>query len=157
MILKKNNGDDTMQSHKQEAFTLVEIMIVIAIIGILSMIAIPAYKDFTVRSKISEGLSLAAGAKTSVIEYYQTQGNWPISNANAGLPSADHIKGEFVKSVAIEGNKVVVTFGSGAGEGLSQRNLIMTAVDNSGSISWTCHADKIENRFLPPNCREGKI
>ena len=143
-----------MPSHKQEAFTLVEIMIVIAIIGILAMIAVPAYKDFTVRSKISEGLSLAAGAKTSVIEYYQTQGNWPKDNNVAGLPTPDHIKGEFVQSVAIEGNKVVVTFGTGAGEGLTGHDLVMTAVDHSGSISWNCHADKIENKFLPPTCRD---
>lgn len=143
-----------MPSHRQEAFTLVEIMIVIAIIGILAMIAVPAYKDFTVRSKISEGLSLASGAKTSVIEYYQTQGNWPTDNAIAGLPSAEHISGEYVHSVAIQGNQVVVTFGAGAGEALTGHDLIMTATDNSGSISWNCHADKIENKFLPPTCRD---
>jgi len=143
-----------MPSHKQEAFTLIEIMIVIAIIGILAMIAVPAYKDFTVRSKISEGLSLAAGAKTSVMEYYQTQGTWPNNNSTAGLPSADTIKGKFVQSVAIDGNKVVVTFGPGAGEGLTDRHLEMSAIDNSGSISWDCRADNIENKFLPPNCRD---
>lgn len=143
-----------MPSHKQEAFTLIEIMIVIAIIGILAMIAVPAYKDFTVRSKISEGLSLASGAKTSVMEYYQTQGYWPTSNSNAGLPAPDTIKGEFVKSVAIEGNTIVVTFGKGAGPNLTNQQLQMVAVDNSGSISWDCHADNIENKFLPPNCRD---
>jgi type IV pilus assembly protein PilA len=146
-----------MPSHKQEAFTLVEIMIVIAIIGILAMIAIPAYKDFTVRSKISEGLSLAAGAKTSVIEYYQTQGNWPTNNSMAGMPAADSIKGQFVQSVNVQGNKVVVTFGQAAGDGLSGRDLVMTAIDNSGAIGWNCHAEKIENKFLPPTCRDTKL
>jgi type IV pilus assembly protein PilA len=146
-----------MPSHKQEAFTLVEIMIVIAIIGILGLIAVPAYKDFTIRSKISEGLSLAAGAKTSVIEYYQTQGNWPTNNSVAGLPAAETIRGQFVQSVKIEGNQVVVTFGDAAGEGLGGRDLVMTAVDHSGSIAWNCHAEKIENKFLPPTCRNASL
>jgi type IV pilus assembly protein PilA len=145
-----------MPSHKQEAFTLIEIMIVIAIIGILAMIAVPAYKDFAVRSKVSEALSLASGAKTSVMEYYQTQGNWPTSNTVAGLPTAEAIKGKFVQSVNIEGNKIIVTFGPAAGEGLNARHLEMVAVDHSGSITWDCRADKIENKFLPPSCRDGK-
>lgn len=142
-----------MPSHKQEAFTLVEIMIVIAIVGILSMIAIPAYKDFTIRSKVSEGLSLAAGAKNSVTEYYQTQGSWPMNNSSAGMPTPDSIKGKFVQSVNVQGNKIIVTFAQNAGEGLSGRDLIMTAIDHSGSISWNCQAEQIENKFLPPTCR----
>jgi type IV pilus assembly protein PilA len=144
------------QQHKQQAFTLVEIMIVVAIIGILAVIAIPAYSDFTVRSKVSEGLSLASGAKTSVMEYYMTQGKWPVNNTVAGLPKADSIKGDFVRSVYIHDNQVVVTFGDDAGVDLTGRDLIMAANDNGGSISWTCKGSDIENKYLPPNCRDTK-
>lgn len=143
-----------MQSHKQEAFTLVEIMIVIAIIGILAMIAIPAYNDFTVRSKVSEGFTLASNAKTSVMEYYLTEGSWPSNNSVAGMPSADQIKGEFVKSVAVDGDQIIVTFGEQAGDNLANHSLLMTAKDNVGSITWSCQGKNIDNKFLPPNCRD---
>ncbi len=141
------------QQHKQQAFTLVEIMIVVAIIGILAMIAIPAYSDFTVRSKVSEGLSLASGAKTSVMEYYMTQGKWPVNNTVAGLPHAEKIQGDFVRSVSIQDNQVVVTFGDGAGLDLTGKALVMAADDKEGSIVWSCKAGDIENKYLPPNCR----
>ncbi len=144
------------QQHKQQAFTLVEIMIVVAIIGILSVIAIPAYSDFTVRSKVSEGLSLASGAKTSVMEYYMTQGKWPVNNTVAGLPKAEKIQGDFVRSVSIHDNRVIVTFGDGAGEDLTGRELSMAADDKGGSIMWTCKGNDIENKYLPPNCRDTK-
>jgi len=153
-MTKKNKGDWTMQSHKQKAFTLVEIMIVMAIIGILAMIAVPAYNDFTIRSKVSEGFTLASNAKTSVMEYYMTKGNWPSNNAVAGMPSADKIKGEFVKSVAVNGDQVIVTFNENAGDDLANHRLMMTAKENTGSISWSCKGADIENKFLPPNCRD---
>ena len=145
-----------MQQHKQQAFTLVEIMIVVAIIGILTMIAVPAYSDFTVRSKVSEGLSLASGAKTSVMEYYMTQGKWPVNNTVAGLPNAEKIHGDFVRSVSIEDNQVVVTFGDGAGNDLTGRILTMAADDRGGSIIWNCKGGDIENKYLPPNCRDAR-
>lgn len=144
------------QQHKQQAFTLVEIMIVVAIIGILSMIAIPAYSDFTVRSKVSEGLSLASGAKTSVMEYYMTQGKWPVNNTVAGLPKAEKIQGDFVRSVSIRDNEVIVTFGDGAGTDLTGKNLHMAANDKGGSITWNCKGKDIENKYLPPSCRDKK-
>ena len=145
-----------MPKSNQQAFTLVEIMIVIAIIGILSMIAIPAYNDFAVRTKVAEGLSLASGAKTSIMEYYLTQGHWPTNNGQAGLPDPDTIHGKFVKQVNIENNHVVITFGSEAGQDLNNKDLIMSANDNGGAIQWDCKANDIENKYLPPNCRTMK-
>ncbi len=70
---------------EQHGFTLIELMIVVAIIGILAAIAIPAYQDYTIRAQVSEGLTLAAGAKTAVSEYFLERGAWPTDNATAGL------------------------------------------------------------------------
>ncbi len=134
-------------------FTLVEMMIVIAIIGILSMIAIPAYNDFTIRSKVSEGLSLASAAKLSVMEYYLAQGQWPRNNTSAGMPHPESISGDFVQSVAVSDNEIIVTFGEGAGPGLTNKNLVLSANDQGGSITWQCNGDDIDNKYLPPNCR----
>lgn len=142
-----------MPKRNQKAFTLVETMIVIAIVGILSMIAVPAYNDFTVRSKVAEGLSLASGAKTSVMEYYLTQGHWPQDNTDVGLSAAESIQGKYVKQVVVNHNQVMVTFGQGAGNNLHDRVLIMSATDNGGAIQWQCKANDIENKYLPPNCR----
>jgi type IV pilus assembly protein PilA len=64
----------------QQGFTLIELMIVVAIIGILAAIAIPAYQDYTIRAQVSEGMSLASGARTAVSEAYQSTGNWPADN-----------------------------------------------------------------------------
>lgn len=142
-----------MPKLNKRGFTLVEMMIVIAIIGILSMIAIPAYNDFTVRSKVSEGLSLASGAKMSVMEYYMTQGQWPRNNTSAGMPHPDNIHGDFVRSVSVSNNQIIVTFGQGAGQDLTNKNLILSANDNGGSITWQCNGEHIDNKYLPPNCR----
>ena len=77
----------------QQGFTLIELMIVVAIIGILAAIAIPAYQDYTIRAQVSEGLNLGGGAKTAVSEFYQDRGAWPSDNANAGLSDATDIEG----------------------------------------------------------------
>ncbi|MCH6548628.1 MAG: pilin, partial [Proteobacteria bacterium] len=79
----------------QQGFTLIELMIVVAIIGILAAIAIPAYQDYTVRAQVSEGLNLGGGAKTAVTEYFQDRGAWPVNNTEAGLDATPtNIKGK---------------------------------------------------------------
>lgn len=85
----------------QKGFTLIELMIVIAIIGILAAIALPAYQDYTKRSRVSEGLSLAGGAKSALTEYYASNNKWPSSNAEAGIAEPASIKGNAVKSVTV--------------------------------------------------------
>ena len=86
---------------KQQGFTLIELMIVVAIIGILAAIAIPAYQDYTIRAQVSEGLNLSGGAKAAVTEYFQDRGTMPTTNTMAGLAAGGDIKGKYVWSVTV--------------------------------------------------------
>src|SRR5210317_654063 len=102
------HGDRRMK--KQQGFTLIELMIVVAIIGILAAIAIPAYQDYTIRAQVSEGLNLASGAKAAVTEYFQDQGIAPADNATAGLEDADQITGKYVSLVTVANGVITVTY-----------------------------------------------
>ncbi|ENS8071957.1 pilin, partial [Neisseria gonorrhoeae] len=91
----------------QKGFTLIELMIVIAIVGILAAVALPAYQDYTARAQVSEAILLAEGQKSAVTEYYLNNGIWPANNGDAGVASSSSIKGKYVKSVTVA--KGVVT------------------------------------------------
>ncbi|HGT1930971.1 TPA: pilin, partial [Neisseria gonorrhoeae] len=91
----------------QKGFTLIELMIVIAIVGILAAVALPAYQDYTARAQVSEAILLAEGQKSAVTEYYLNNGEWPKDNASAGVASASEIKGKYVQKVEV--NNGVVT------------------------------------------------
>ena len=135
---------------KQQGFTLIELMIVIAIIGILAAIAIPAYQDYTIRAKVSEGLNLAGGAKTAVAETYQSNGSFPVSNKAAGLPTDTSITGNYVKSVTVKSSgAIAVAYSFTPVTG----TLTLTPTANSGSITWKCSVNNIANKYLPSNCR----
>src|SRR5690554_1470667 len=99
-----------MKMQMQKGFTLIELMIVVAIIGILAAVALPAYQDYTKRSHVSEGLSLAAGAKTAVTEFYSSNGEWPTNNTAAGIALAASITGNAVRTVAVATSQITVTF-----------------------------------------------
>lgn len=94
----------------QKGFTLIELMIVVAIIGILAAIALPAYQDYTKRSHVTEGLTLASGAKTAVTEYFASKGAWPSNNASAGIATAASIKGNAVRSVTVNASQITIVY-----------------------------------------------
>lgn len=140
----------------QKGFTLIELMIVVAIIAILAAIALPAYQDYVARSQVSEAMSLSSGAKTAVAEYYADRGAWPTTNASAGLSPSTSIQGKYVASVAVgTGGGITATMkGSGsASSKIAGGTFIMVPTDNAGSITWTCNTGTIDDKYLPSSCR----
>jgi len=137
----------------QKGFTLIELMIVVAIIGILAAVAIPAYQDYTIRSQVSEGMSLAAGAKTAVAEYYNQTGAFPTANASAGLSTATSITGSYVTGVNAANGIITITYGNDANANISPDTLILSATDSGGSLEWNCKPGSIETKYVPTSCR----
>ena len=139
----------------QKGFTLIELMIVVAIIGILAAVAVPMYLDYSVRTQVAHGLSLASGAKSAVTEYYQDQGVFPADNATAGMEAAGTIIGKYVTQVEVTaGGNIVVSYGNDVNTKILGATLTMTPTDNQGSVSWACTGDAIlVAKWLPPACR----
>jgi len=140
----------------QRGFTLIELMIVVAIIGILAAIAIPQYHDYTIRSRVTEGVNLASSAKTSVAEYYNTNGSWPATAGDAGFTSA---ASTWVTNVDVSNGIVVVTLStSTALGGATGTKFSLSPVGdaNRTSVSWVCYAGPATAtplKYLPSNCR----
>ncbi len=140
----------------QQGFTLIELMIVVAIIGILAAIAIPAYQDYTVRAQVSEGLNLGGGAKTAVTEFFQDRGAWPVNNTQAGIDATPtNIKGKYVLSVTVTDPGIVtVVYGIDAHATLlATKNLTLTPANAGGSVTWTCASTTLPDKHLPAACR----
>ncbi|WP_412754004.1 pilin [Legionella londiniensis] len=134
----------------QKGFTLIELMIVVAIIGILAAVAIPAYQDYTIRARVTEGLNLAAAAKLAVAEVRQSQGTFPTDNASAGYPGITATAN--VQSINVGANGVItVTYGAPA------QNVVLTLTPTpqaTGEITWACRVtNAANNRYVPANCR----
>lgn len=144
-----------MKRNIQKGFTLIELMIVVAIIGILAAVALPAYQDYTVRAKVSELILAAASAKAAVAEAAQTQGAIPTSL------TVDSQSGKYVNDVAYTGTSgtatITVTAKSDAGAGLASKKITFTGTRSSnGQIIWTCGApttDGVEAKYRPSSCK----
>lgn len=135
---------------RQKGFTLIELMIVVAIVGILAAVAIPAYQDYTVRARVTEGLNLASSAKLAVAEVHQSTGTFPADGAAAGYPGISGT--DNVASIAVGANGVITVTYTAAAQGV-----VLTLTPNeeaTGEITWTCAvANAANNRYVPANCR----
>ncbi|HGG9258167.1 TPA: pilin [Neisseria meningitidis] len=160
----------------QKGFTLIELMIVIAIVGILAAVALPAYQDYTARAQVSEAILLAEGQKSAVTEYYLNHGKWPANNNSAGVAStASDIKGKYVQSVIVANGVVTAQMASsGVNKEIQGRKLSLWAKRQDGSVKWFCGqpvkraanganndevtaangTDKINTKHLPSTCRD---
>ena len=141
----------------QKGFTLIELMIVVAIIAILAAIAIPAYQDYLIRSQVSEGAVLSDGAKTAMGEFYSNTGHFPSINASAGLATPTSILGKYVSKVDVStAGMIKATYSSTANSKIATKVLAFSAITNAGSISWSCTnaATTVDAKYLPTACRK---
>ncbi|MDP3668895.1 MAG: pilin [Telluria sp.] len=144
----------------QAGFTLIELMIVVAIIGILAAIAIPAYQDCTIRAQVTEGMSLASGVRTAVTEVYQAEGAMPADNPDAGVAAANTITGRYVTSVTVSATStsvglITVLFGNEANPALvtGAPTFVLEGTGTPGSVTWTCDSGTLTGKYLPSSCR----
>ncbi len=142
----------------QKGFTLIELMIVVAIIGILAAIAIPAYQDYITRSKVTELVTAASSCKTSVAEFYQSQNAFPVDQSASGCSNNPT---KYISSLTVAANTGVITVAASTGTGAipaaAAGNYVLTPTANSsnGTIDWACNtaATTIPKKYLPANCR----
>ena len=152
-----------MRGHR--GFTLIELMIVVAVIGILAVIAIPAYQTYIIRAQLSEGLSLLGPARIGISEFYAQHGSFPPDNGAINLPAPSAISGNYVSSLAVSnpngGALITVTYGGKASSTLQGKTLYLSGRAGANSILWTCTnspggatpATAVPTPYLPASCR----
>jgi type IV pilus assembly protein PilA len=154
----------------QKGFTLIELMIVVAIIGILAAIAIPAYQDYTVRSQVTEGLNLASDLKAAVAETFAQSGQWPVNNNAVGIDATK--SGKYVSDVQISTGTIQITYGQQANRAINGQRLdLRPTVSPNGDVIWNCgrkaevgtqpsgataattNGTNVLAKYLPASCR----
>ena len=143
----------------QKGFTLIELMIVVAIIGILAAVAIPAYQDYTIRAKVTEGLGLAGMAKTAVAETYSSKGAAPSNNASAGIATAASITGNSVASVTVGASGLItILYKStlGGSPTANAKSVMLKPAFGAGGVTWDCTSNagtSMPSKYMPAQCR----
>ena len=157
----------------QQGFTLIELMIVVAIIGILAAIAIPAYQDYTVRAQVTEGMNLASPVETGIAEYFANTGSFPTTLSSVGISNS--ATGKYVSAVAINAGAIQVTYGLQANTNVAAKSLYLTPyTDANNDLIWVCGAHTaptgaslptgvtsgaagttVKDKYLPQTCRTG--
>jgi type IV pilus assembly protein PilA len=140
----------------QRGFTLIELMIVVAIIAILAAIAISQYQDYVIRSQVSEGSSLADGVKTAVGEFVNNTGRYPPINKSAGLSLAASINGSYVSQVDATNGIITATYSNAtpqkANIAINTMSLIFSPITQAGSIKWNCRSSTLKQKWCPSSC-----
>lgn len=138
----------------QKGFTLIELMIVVAIIGIIAAIAMPAYQTYLIRAQIAEGLNLVAPLKQALAEFHKDSGTYPANNEEAALQTPTSYSGNYVASISVSGDTISIMYGNNANAEISGWTVSVIAQENSGSTSWVCESGgTILTKYLPSVCR----
>ena len=144
-----------MQKQFQKGFTLIELMIVVAIIGILAAVAIPAYQDYTIRAKVTEGIGFAAAAKTAVAEYYTSQGSMPADMTAAGFSqvSTDIVQDLAYSRTDSDNSTIEVRFNDIGGDVSAGDDIHYDGTGSAQGVDWSCTAGALADKYRPANCR----
>ena len=138
----------------QSGFTLIELMIVVAMIGILASMAMSAYQTYSIRAQVSEGLNLLGPVKNAVASYSLDRGVFPADNAAAALEPPNAYSGKYVSSISVNGGVISILYGNDANAQISGQTVTMTAQANLGTVTWTCASGGvIPDSYLPSVCR----